>query len=197
MRIFKPWLIITFLVLKPWYFGIVGSIPCMKEGSLSVCYRQSFQLPAPSQCWEMIENTNISYVFWNTFSTTSSNMFEQHVATSRYIFNTSWGLFYQHVLILIPAQIIDYIHDKLEDQITVHSQTREVKFSWWRHQIETFSVLLDLSDGNSPVTSGFPLTKARDTELWCFLWSAPEQTVEQTIETLVIWDAIALSMALL
>ena len=36
------------------------------------------------------------------------------------------------------------------------------------------------------------LKKARDAELWCFLWSAPEQTPEQTVETLVIWDAIAL-----
>ena len=31
-----------------------------------------------------------------------------------------------------------------------------------------------------------PLSKASDAELWCFLWSAPEQTVEQTFETLVI-----------
>ena len=38
------------------------------------------------------------------------------------------------------------------------------------------------------------LTKASDAELWCFLWSAPEQTVEQTMETPVIWDAIALIM---
>ena len=36
-----------------------------------------------------------------------------------------------------------------------------------------------------------PLTKASDAELWCFLWSAPEQTVERTIETPVILDAIA------
>ena len=36
-----------------------------------------------------------------------------------------------------------------------------------------------------------PLTKACDAELWCFLWSAPEQTVEQTIERLVILHAIA------
>ena len=28
-----------------------------------------------------------------------------------------------------------------------------------------------------------PLTKASDAELWCFLRSVPEQTVEQTIET--------------
>ena len=39
-----------------------------------------------------------------------------------------------------------------------------------------------------------PLTKASDAELWYFLWSAPEQTAEQTIETPVIWDAIALIM---
>ena len=30
--------------------------------------------------------------------------------------------------------------------------------------------------------------------LWCFLWSSPEQTVEQTIETPVIWDTITLIM---
>ena len=35
-----------------------------------------------------------------------------------------------------------------------------------------------------------PIEKASDAELWFFL-SAPEQTVGQTIETPVIWDAIA------
>ena len=39
-----------------------------------------------------------------------------------------------------------------------------------------------------------PLTKASDAELWCFLGYAPQQTVEQTIETSVIWDTIALIM---
>ena len=39
------------------------------------------------------------------------------------------------------------------------------------------------------------LTKTSDAGLrWCFLWSAPEQTVEQTIKMSVIWDAIALIM---
>ena len=38
------------------------------------------------------------------------------------------------------------------------------------------------------------LTKVSDAELLYFLWSAPEQTVEQTIETRVIWDAIVLIM---
>ena len=39
------------------------------------------------------------------------------------------------------------------------------------------------------------LTKASDVELWRFLWSAPEQTVERTmIETPVIWEVLVLSM---
>ena len=48
--------------------------------------------------------------------------------------------------------------------------------------------------GESTGHQWIPLLKANDAELWCFLWSAPEQTFEQTIETPVIWDAIALIM---
>ena len=59
--------------------------------------------------------------------------------------------------------------------------------------LETFSVLLAFWAGNSPVTSEF-LTEASNAELWCFLWYAPEQTVEQTLDTLDIWDAITLIM---
>ena len=36
-----------------------------------------------------------------------------------------------------------------------------------------------------------PITKASDAELWCFLWSAPEQTFESTIVRLVTWEASA------
>ena len=32
-----------------------------------------------------------------------------------------------------------------------------------------------------------PLTNTSDAELWCFLWSAPEQTVEKTNEAPVIF----------
>ena len=54
--------------------------------------------------------------------------------------------------------------------------------------METFSALLTLCKVTLTVT----LTKASDTELWYFLWSSSEQTFEQTIETLVIWDTIGL-----
>ena len=39
-----------------------------------------------------------------------------------------------------------------------------------------------------------PLTKASDAKLWCFILSAPGPTVEQTMATPVIRDAIALIM---
>ena len=40
----------------------------------------------------------------------------------------------------------------------------------------------------------FSLTKASEAEFWCFLWSATEQIVDQTIKTPVIWDALVLIM---
>ena len=39
-----------------------------------------------------------------------------------------------------------------------------------------------------------PLTKGSDAEVSCFILSAPEQTIEWTIETPVIWDAIEVIM---
>ena len=47
--------------------------------------------------------------------------------------------------------------------------------SWWRRKIETFSTLLALcvgwGVGEFTNHQWIPLTKASDTELWCFLWS--------------------------
>ena len=48
--------------------------------------------------------------------------------------------------------------------------------------------------GESTGHHWIPITKASDTELWYFLWSASEQTAEQALDTPVIWDAIALIM---
>ena len=78
--------------------------------------------------------------------------------------------------------------------IMVFPRSYSWQLLWLRHQVETFSALLAICEENSPVTAWIPLTKASDAELWCFLWSAPEQTVEQTIETPVICDAIVLIM---
>ena len=67
--------------------------------------------------------------------------------------------------------------------------------SWWRQQMENISRVTGPLWGEFIGHRWIPLTNASDTELWCLLWSAPEQTIEQTIETLVIWDAIVLIMA--
>ena len=48
----------------------------------------------------------------------------------------------------------------------------------------------NISRVTGPLCGKIPLTKSSDAELWYFLWSAPEQTVGQTIVTLVIWDAM-------
>ena len=32
--------------------------------------------------------------------------------------------------------------------------------SWWRHEVETFSALLAICAGNSPITSEFPAQKS-------------------------------------
>ena len=56
--------------------------------------------------------------------------------------------------------------------------------------METFSALLAICAGISPVTGEFP-------SQWPVTGSfdvAPEQTTDQTIEALMIWDAIMLIM---
>ena len=41
--------------------------------------------------------------------------------------------------------------------LTIHISTNRVLyFSWWRHQLETFSALLAIFAGNSPVPGEFP-----------------------------------------
>ena len=57
--------------------------------------------------------------------------------------------------------------------------------------METFSVLLAICAGNSPVTGGFPAQRPVTRSFDVFSDLLPKKMVEQTMETLVIWDAIA------
>ena len=57
--------------------------------------------------------------------------------------------------------------------------------SWWCHQMKTFLRVTGPCWMESTGHRWIPLTKARDAELWWFLWYAPEQTVKQTIETMI------------
>ena len=68
--------------------------------------------------------------------------------------------------------------------------------SWQRYVMETLSVLLDLCEdtcSHIPHRSLVdPSQRASDAELWCILCSYNEQTVEQTVDLSVIWDAMIL-----
>ena len=77
--------------------------------------------------------------------------------------------------------------------------------SWHEMVYGTFCVIqIMMTSSNGNITGPLwgestghrwiPLTKGSDAELWCFLWSVPEQTVEQAIETPMIWDVLALIM---
>ena len=46
--------------------------------------------------------------------------------------------------------------------------------TWWRHQMETFSALLALCEGNSSVTGEFPSQRPVTRSFDVFLWSASE-----------------------
>ena len=59
-------------------------------------------------------------------------------------------------------------------------------YTLWCHDMKTFSALLALCEGNPPVTSGFSSQSVSNMELWCLLWFASEQMVEQTVELPVI-----------
>ena len=65
--------------------------------------------------------------------------------------------------------------------------------TWWRHQMETFSAILFLCVGNSPVTSEFPSQRPAPRSFDVF-YPCLNKRCEQTIETQVIWDAITLIM---
>ena len=82
----------------------------------------------------------------------------------------------------------------VEEGVSVRRQLCRTE-PWWRHWMETFSALLTLCAGNSPGTGEFPTQRA--VMLGFDISSAPEQTIDYTIETPVIWDATSLIMTLL
>ena len=69
--------------------------------------------------------------------------------------------------------------DEVSDQ-SLHDNT--VKWECFPHHCE----------GDLPVMSWFCSQKTRNVELWCFLWCKPENTAEQTLEILLIWDDMML-----
>ena len=67
--------------------------------------------------------------------------------------------------------------------------------TWWRHQMETFPALLALCAGNTPVTGVFPSQRPVTRSFDIFFDMRLNKTVEETTDTPVVWDVIALIMA--
>ena len=71
--------------------------------------------------------------------------------------------------ILVLSEYSGYSIIRVKPRPIVKSRkSRRDILAWRRHQMETFSALLAISVGNSPVPGDSPRTKASDTELWCF-----------------------------
>ena len=104
-------------------------------------------------------------------------------------FLQSWYGCYYHMLLLHEI-FLKYNFSK-PNSSKWQWDTVKVIWPWWRHQMEIFSALLAFCEGNSPVLREFPSQRPVTRGFDVFL-SAPEQRVVQTIETPVIWDAIAL-----
>ena len=60
--------------------------------------------------------------------------------------------------------------NKARTPFVINCCTGLLLLPWWQYQIETFTMLLALCAGDSPVNSQH---KGQCLELWCFLWSAP------------------------
>ena len=105
------------------------------------------------------------------------------------LFIHALGYTSRHISRTLEGDWVSIVHVRMGSQ----QKSRVVRcslgwYSWWRHQMETFSALLTLGAGNSPVNSPqkgqwrgalmFPLICA---------WT----TGEQTMVRLAIWDAIA------
>ena len=69
-------------------------------------------------------------------------------------------------------------------------------WTWWRHQMETFSTLLTLCEGSPPVTGGLPSQRPTTRSFGVFFYLCLNKRLSKTIKTLVIWDAIVLIMTL-
>ena len=56
----------------------------------------------------------------------------------------------------LQAQVDSYQQEKSRLETDLHNKRQELGKSRWRHQMETFSALLAICAGNSPVTGEFP-----------------------------------------
>ena len=70
------------------------------------------------------------------------------------ITSVSWRL--ESLVFRLIVQQLFYVNNKETIKLLVLHEGDRSPATWWRHQIETFSALLAICAGNSPVTGEFP-----------------------------------------
>ena len=63
---------------------------------------------------------------------------------------------YRHTVLYFHQFLFEFLYMSGWAYETMASSRQDTITSWWRHQMETFSALLALCAGNSPVTGKFP-----------------------------------------
>ena len=179
--------------MQPCSVGYCRCLLCMPAMD-SYCWyttlwsRWLFEIIMQPSCWSnrnallFKDLTYLSDICWGYVVPCSNN-----VCAFGGTFLQTWGT---HILVWESLAIMCWFNKSFTCSSNVTFRF-ELHFTWWRHPMETFSALLAFCAGNhrSPVISPH---KGQWHRVWCFLWSEPEPTVEQTMETPVIWDAIAL-----
>ena len=97
-----------------------------------------------------------------------------HKWRNLYISCRGWYPFYSILHFIDGSRQYVCILCGSSNNATLWLNCNSIYYAWWRHQMETFSALLAICAGNSPVR-WIPRTKARDAELCCLLWSASEK----------------------
>ena len=68
---------------------------------------------------------------------------------------------------------------------------QHVHISWWRHQMETFTALLAICAGKSPVTGEFPAKRPVSLNFYVFFDLRLKNWLSKQLVRMVIWDTIA------
>ena len=148
-------------------------------------------------CYCIYDKNAFWILIWNLFQWVKSSITFKCIfsvmSNSEYIHHITWtchltgGQFWGHYPSLTGTQPFGPWGYLLKLRTVMHNTVN----------LESFDSMMTSSNGNifhvtfplwgeSTGHQWIPLTKASDVELWCFLWSAPEQMVEQTNEMLVI-----------
>ena len=179
------------------YVGINGFWKTKMRGN--IFYFCCFQ--PISQTWNqgILKNKNEGKTFYFFFFFAVFNRFLKHMLISSTVsFHWYWQRYGRFLYFSCPffyelhfAENIHSLGGSLSENVNndwiYQIRTRKIiqcklwprtPHSWWRHQMETFSALLALCAGNSPVTGEFPAQRPVTRNFDGFFLFPPEQTDE-------------------